>query len=359
MMPAVVREDMSEPTLVESRDDGEVARPEGADFRLERGTVVDRYVVQGEIGAGGMGVVYAAYDPELDRKVALKLLHARPGSTTARGRLLREARAIAKLRHPNVVTVYDVGTHEGRVFLVMELVSGVTLRRWLRDERRSWRDVIAVLEQAGRGLQAAHAGELVHRDFKPDNVIVEAQGRAVVLDFGLARPLGGSTWGDEDPAPGLRLDTERTRTGMRGGTPAYMAPEQHAGRCPDARVDQFAFCVVAWEALLGTRPGTPDVSEEGARPSWPLARVPRAVRSALRRGLQADPDDRHANMQVLLQALARACVRPRRAVLLAWLSLLLLLGIVGVGASGMQLPTACRLPPGAEVPQGSATAVAP
>src|SRR5688500_15524563 len=134
-----------------------------------------------------MGVVYAAYDPELDRKIALKLLHADSTSSRGRTRLLREAKAIAKLSHPNVVTVHDVGTFEGRVFVAMEYVDGVTLRQWLRERQRPWQEVLDVLSAAGKGLAAAHAADLIHRDFKPDNVLVDRVGRVVVLDFGLAR----------------------------------------------------------------------------------------------------------------------------------------------------------------------------
>ncbi|HET6583119.1 MAG TPA: serine/threonine-protein kinase, partial [Nannocystaceae bacterium] len=158
---------------------------------LARGTGVGRYTVLDKIGSGGMGVVYAAFDPELDRRVALKVLHpgaqGSMGSTDGRNRLLREAQAMAKLTHPNVITVHDVGTFGERVFVAMEFVDGCTLRDWVKQELREWQDIVEVYVRAGRGLAAAHAVGLVHRDFKPDNVLVGNDGRVLVMDFGLAR----------------------------------------------------------------------------------------------------------------------------------------------------------------------------
>jgi len=320
--------DTPDHTLVDSMTDGVEHELDEPAVRLDRGAMVERYVVLHELGAGGMGVVYAAYDPELDRKVALKLLHARRGSVRARARLLREARSIAKIRHPNVVTVYDVGTYEDRIFVAMELVEGQTLRRWVQANSPSWRAIVEVLAQAGRGLQAAHAGDLVHRDFKPDNVLVDQDGRAVVLDFGLARIAGVvDADGVTTSRPGP-FDTELTRTGARVGTPAYMAPEQQRGQGSDAKVDQFSFCVVAWEALLGVRPYPTRSSELGGglvldKPPRALADrspVPVRLRRVLARGLGVTPGDRYADMGQLLTAIESACkVRgPRLPSALGW-----------------------------------------
>ncbi|MEM6994111.1 MAG: serine/threonine-protein kinase, partial [Myxococcota bacterium] len=230
---------------------------------LELGRVFGRYVVLQHIGAGGAGTVYAAYDPELNRKVALKVLNdERPRS---RQRLMREAQAIAKVTHPNIVAVHDVGTHQGRVYIAMEFVDGFTLRRWLAVKTRPWQDVLDKLNAAGEGLAAAHDAGLVHRDFKPDNVLVDRAGRVVVLDFGLARrasTAGDSRQSEEDQQIDAMLRTPRhtpldiniTGAGALMGTPAYMAPEQHLRQRVDARTDQFSFCVVFWEALYGERP---------------------------------------------------------------------------------------------------------
>jgi serine/threonine protein kinase len=171
--------------------------PVKGEERLSPGTAVGRYIVQDVLGAGGMGVVYSAFDPELDRKVAIKLLQARPGGSESGGQtwLVREAQAMARLAHPNVVTVYDVGAMPGdRVFVAMELVEGITLREWMK-QGHTWRESLAVMRAAGAGLAAAHSAGLVHRDFKPDNVLVGKDGRTRVMDFGLARLKG-----DESPA---------------------------------------------------------------------------------------------------------------------------------------------------------------
>ncbi len=335
--------------------------------RLERGRTVQRYVVLYELGSGGMGVVYAAYDPELDRKIALKLLHADSTSTRGRTRLLREAKAIAKLSHPNVVTVHDVGTFEGRVFVAMEYVDGVTLRQWLREKQRPWQEVLEVLTAAGQGLAAAHAADLIHRDFKPDNVLVDRAGRVVVLDFGLARratshddshssssersprPVRSDTGTariEIDPAAAERprvherpdeLDVELTRTGAVLGTPAYMSPEQHLGVSVDARTDQFSFCVVLWEALWGVRPFRGDTARitavnvvKGIVDDPPRhVRVPNWLRRVLVRGLAVDVPDRYPHMNALLAALRRESTRKvRRGIALA-------AGIVGLGVGAV------------------------
>ncbi len=302
-----------------------------------RGSTIGRYVVLYELGSGGMGVVYAAYDPELDRKVALKLLHADSKSSRGRRRLLREAKAIAKLNHPNVVTVHDVGTFEGRVFVAMEWIDGVTLRQWLRDQPRPWRLALDVASAAGEGLAAAHAADLIHRDFKPDNILVEPNGRVVVLDFGLARrpqsghdsgasansdsEIGEALFEEASPprGPGA-LDENLTRTGAVLGTPAYMAPEQHLGESVDTRCDQFAFCVVLWEALYGVRPFAGDnaritamavVAGEIQEPPRGTG-VPNWIRRVLQRGLSVRADDRYADMAQLIAALRGKSTRTLR-----------------------------------------------
>ena len=190
---------------------------------------VDRYEIRRRLGEGGMGVVYAAYDPELDREVAIKLLrlHAADGDTLpARTRLLREAQAMARLAHPNVVTVYDVGEWHEQVFIAMEIAGG-TLRAW--QDGRPWREVVAMYRDAARGLAAAHAAGLVHRDFKPDNVLIGHDGRVRVTDFGLARAAGEpGERAEVGAAMSGMLGTPLTETGTVMGTPAYMAPEQIA-----------------------------------------------------------------------------------------------------------------------------------
>lgn len=288
---------------------------------LEQGTRIGRYVILERIGAGGMGVVYAAHDPELDRRVALKLL--RPDRTGAaaeqhRIRLQREAQAIARLSHPNVVAVYDAGSLGNQVFVAMEFVEGRTLRQWLAEGRRSWQEIVEVFIAAGRGLAAAHAAGLAHRDFKPDNVLLGQDGRVRVVDFGLARPVGDVESGGE-AAPeeassgsgGRLLDTPLTEWGVALGTPAYMAPEQLRGQGADARSDQFSFCVALWEALYGQRPfpgrGLREVlaaERRGELREPPDGTgVPARFLPILRRGLAVAPEARYPGMEELLHGL--------------------------------------------------------
>jgi eukaryotic-like serine/threonine-protein kinase len=305
--------------------DGAVARP------LEFGRSIGRYVVLGRLGRGGMGVVYAAYDPELDRKLALKVLHDAQDDDAGRRRsqrLLREAQAMAQLSHPNVITVHDVGTVEGRVFFAMELIEGHTLAAWLRLRTRSWSEIVEVFIAAGRGLHAAHTAGLVHRDFKPDNVLAGVDGRVRVTDFGIARPPRGvvsstpiSASGIEPPLGaslgGRVLDMTLTRPGALAGTPAYMSPEQFGGGPLDARGDQFSFCVALWQALFGELPfhGVTAAERAVAVSSGQLrappasAAVPAFVRAAVTRGLAVDPAARHPDMAALLAVLGQ---RPAR-----------------------------------------------
>jgi tetratricopeptide (TPR) repeat protein len=298
---------------------------------LRRGDVVDRYVVLSQVGRGGMGVVYAAYDPQLDRKVALKLhVSARGEGPDARTRMLREAQAMAQIHHPSVVTVHDLGTWNDRVWIVMEFVSGRTLTQWIGERRRRWAEVVALFVRIGEGLHVAHAAGLVHRDIKPENVMVEAAGGVRILDFGLARG-GAPDVSRTGSIPGVvhasALDVSLTLDGALLGTPRYMAPEQWEGAAIDPRTDQFAFCVALWEALFGQPPfpgaTVPELALAvlaGRVPQPPAgARVPGRVRRAVQRGLAVDPGQRWPSMQHLLAELRRTPIRRKR----------LLAGLVG------------------------------
>ncbi|HET6585726.1 MAG TPA: protein kinase, partial [Nannocystaceae bacterium] len=324
--------------------------------RFEPPRRLHRYVLLERLGSGGGGIVYAAYDPQLDRKVAIKLLRGL-ADERAQLRLVREAQALAKLAHPNVVTVFDVGTYDpasadddGRVlpgmlatdpvvFIVMEYIDGPTLADWLRTrssqrDGRWRRDVIDQFLAAGRGLVAAHALGIVHRDFKPQNVVIGGDGRARVLDFGLSRVVASSIEAaNGSQAMALPIDSgshdlfSLTDAGTVMGTPAYMAPEQHLGIAVDARADQFAFCVALFEALHGQRPFVGAnlgeivrAKQEGSvRPAASV--LPRRIERALARGLAPDPDARHSDLVALLAAL-----EPRRG--RAWASITAALAVV-------------------------------
>jgi hypothetical protein len=301
------------------------ALPAGLD--LPRGTGVGRYLVLERVGRGGMGEVYAAYDPELHRKVALKMLLTgaaeEPSREFLRTRLVREAQAMARLAHPNVVAVYDVGTHAGQVFVAMEFVDGQTLTTWLAETPRPWREVLSLFVPAGRGLAAAHAAGLIHRDFKPDNVLVGRDGRPRVTDFGLAH-LGadGASGASGSAPPERRLSL--TSTGELLGTPAYMAPEQFAGKAADARTDQFNFCAALYEALYGQRPFAGEsfvalaqaVTRGEVRPAPRGSPVPPWLRAEVLRGLSLRAEDRHPSMEALLAAVDRdPAARTRRVAL--------------------------------------------
>lgn len=279
---------------------------------LNKGASLGRYMVLDALGRGGMGIVYAAYDPVLDRRVALKILRRATLDSADQERLVGEAVAMARLTHPNVVTVFDVGTFARRLFIAMELVEGETLRAWA-ERPRSWRETLAMYLQAGRGLAAAHAAGIVHRDFKPDNVLVGRDGRARVADFGLAL-------GDSLPEAGARagdpLGGEPEISIV--GTPRYAAPEQLDGAQVDARADQFSFCAALWEALCGKPPFegrsvlTLLDSIERIEPRPPQGRdIPARVRAALLRGLRPDADARFPSMDALLEALARETLSAR------------------------------------------------
>ncbi|WNG34440.1 tetratricopeptide repeat protein [Archangium violaceum] len=318
---------------------------------IGRGTPLDRYVVLDPLGQGGMGMVYAAYDSVLDRKVALKLLPRAdsvegPEVTSGRARLLREAQAMARLSHPNVVAVYDVYQHGTQVFMAMELVEGQTLLQWQRERPRSWREILTAFLAAGRGLAAAHAAGLVHRDFKPTNVLVGKDGRVRVTDFGLARPHNAPVeLGSEDGAPSADtspvkshslLELELTQRGAVLGTPAYMAPEQFRGAVADARTDQFSFAVSLWEALYGERPfegSSPSERRENVlagriKPPPPYSKVPPWVNRALLRALNTAPEARYPSLDALLATLERDPAKVRRR----WLTAVALVLLVTASA---------------------------
>ena len=309
-----------------SRETSRVALAAGA-------TIEERYVVLARAGQGGMGEVYAAYDRKLDRKVALKMLLR--DDSHDKTRLMREAQAMARLAHPNIVAVFDTGTFEDRLFLSMEFVQGTTLRAWQKAAERDWRDVLKVYLEAGAGLAAAHAAGLVHRDFKPANVLVSDSGAVKVTDFGLARAVGeparrraavAETSDVPEATPsGPSLDTTMTGEGTLLGTPGYMAPEQILGLATDERGDQFAFCVALYEALYGHKPFAGESEAErnesvvAGRIREPprSSRVPMHVRRALERGLSVDRSSRHDSIRALLGELSLDPSRKRRRILLA------------------------------------------
>ncbi len=280
---------------------------------LEPDTRIGRYLVRMRLGAGGMGEVYEAYDPELDRVLAIKLVHPRADRHHEEQRLLvAEAQALAQLSHPNVVQVYDAGTLGGRVFVAMELVEGRTLQTWLRahsadsGRRASWQDLVDLFLDAGRGLAAAHAAGIVHGDFKPSNVMVGSDGRARVFDFGLARTAGHTSRPSDEIA-----DLGRSNSEVRG-TPGFMAPEQFRGGELLPATDQFAYCVSLYVALFGQPPFAGETLAELRRNVTAGAvRVPRghdvppALRRAVLRGLRVDPATRHESMEALLATLVR------------------------------------------------------
>lgn len=266
-----------------------------------------RYLVIGRLGRGGMGEVFAAYDPELDRKVALKRVRVEDRVRgDRRARLLHEAQAMAKIRHPNVVAVYDVGQLDDEIFVAMELVDGETLRGWM-GRAHAVEEIVAVFVQAARGLAAAHDNAVVHRDFKPDNAMIDRSGRVQVLDFGLAA-------------------TANDAGASVVGSPAYMAPEQYAGAPPDALSDQFALCVALFETLHGRRPFVGETIAalaaavtrgEIAEPAEPR-KIPRWLDLAVRRGIATAPSDRWPDLAALIAELESGLARGRRGRRQGW-----------------------------------------
>jgi len=318
---------------------------------------VGRYLLLKRLGEGGMGVVYSAYDPDLERKVALKLLRpdVRTDSEEARARLLREAQAMARVSHPNVIPIFDVGVWGDQVFLAMELVDGGTLSSWMQEAERPWRQVLECFLAAGQGLQAAHEAGLVHRDFKPANVLMSRTGRVYVTDFGLARQVGAARKEDPLPEEARQLSRDRhmlettiTEVGMVMGTPAYMSPEQLQDAELDARSDQFSFCASLYWGLYRQRafdphrmsahvaalpPPPPKESPDHTQPLTPPGsakrllsgktegliqepprdvKVPAWVRQAVMRGLALEPGARFPSMKELLEALSQEQRRARR-----------------------------------------------
>ena len=298
-----------------------------------------------------MGIVYLADDPELDRRVALKILRGQDAQASER--LYREAQALARVSHPNVIVVYEVGTFEGQLFMAMEFVEGESLTSWLH-ESRTVPELLATFAQAGRGLAVAHDVGLVHRDFKPDNVLVGRDGRVRVVDFGLAcadAVLRASNQVDVDATIGTR-DAFRTltRTGAFMGTPAYMAPEQYDGLPADARTDQFGFCVALYEALYKVRPFEAETLPELARAVKAGAvrpprgaRVPRHVERALLRGLHPRPEDRFASMDTLLAELHASS--PKLGMPFMALAAAVLAAVATTYALVARAPTPSSMPP--------------
>ena len=311
---------------------------------------IGRYMVIARLGAGGMGVVYRAYDPDLDRRVAIKVLRGH-STADARTRLVREAQAMAKLSHPNVVQVFDVGVVGDQVFVAMDYVDGQDLGAWIEEGAHPWEEVVDVLVQAGAGLAAAHAVGLVHRDFKPDNVLLErdpvsGRQRARVADFGLARL--GEAEGEGEGAGAAAVDVrssvlqaELTRVGAVMGTPAYMSPEQHMGVAVDARTDVFSFSVAFFEALYGQRPYGGDslealrlaASSKRRAPPPAGTRVPGWLHKIVAKGMSAARDERYARMDQLLAAIEAGRARGRRR---GWIAGAAAVAVVAGGWLGLR-----------------------
>jgi tetratricopeptide (TPR) repeat protein/predicted Ser/Thr protein kinase len=350
--------------------------PPGSGRQPQRGDTVGRYLILERVGEGGMGVVFAAWDPDLGRRVAIKLLRTdkqQPdGPSRGQARLLREAQAMARVSHPHVISVYDVGTLDDSVFVAMEFVDGSTLKKWVKEKPRHWREVLDTFLAAGRGLAGAHAAGLVHRDFKPDNVLIGKDGRIRVTDFGLARLA------DEKDAGARRATlpelaaieegpelAQLTRDGLVVGTPMYMAPEQRRGEPPEPRSDQFSFCVALYWALYGAWPferqrspargaeSAPGSSQKGTqrdsqRTSNPRpvnaatgafeppqdSKVPGFLRRAILRGLAPEPERRFASMEALLANLEYRPRRIRRAAVAA--ALVVAAGVGGISWSSQR-----------------------
>jgi eukaryotic-like serine/threonine-protein kinase len=304
--------------------------------------LVDRYVIEERIGAGGMGIVYAAHDLELQRPVAIKLVRPRVGDGAGRARLAREARTMASLRHANIATVFDIGTVDERIFIVMELVDGGTLASWLRDAPRSWREITGVFAQAAAGLAAAHAAGLVHRDFKPENVLVGRDGVVRVTDFGLARLVGEAGSGEVAERP--TGPEPIAASAAVSGTPGYIAPEILQRRAYDARADQYSFCVALQRALSGPRASSGDGHGDRAAADAPPAaaadRAPRWLRRIVQRGLALDPALRWPSVDAMIGAIERRLQGPRRTAYAA--------AVLGLAA----LATSLVIARGARAPAG-------
>ena len=318
---------------------------------LSKGMEFGRYKIVRRIGSGGMGTVYSAFDPTLDRTVALKVLHDKVESGDAEQRLLREAQAMARLSHPNVVTVHDAGMKDDRPYVAMEFVEGSDLRTWLKREQRSWREIVDQFLAAGDGLAAAHAAGLIHRDFKPGNVMVGNDGRVRVTDFGLARAAEVGDWETlersietlampaADAESSSPLETPLTQAGTVLGTPAYMAPEQALEGRADHRSDQYAFCVSLYVALFGKHPlgefsNLPEfvaqLESKDVSPPPPDHQVPGRIVDAIMKGLSRSPDQRFPTMDALLEALRFDPAQRRKRWLLAATAVVAVAAVVGI-----------------------------
>ena len=320
-----------------------------------QGSTIGRYVVLGALGEGGMGVVLRAYDPKLRREVALKVMRAgkKLAGAEAAARMLREAQALARLNHPNVVAVYDAEPTDDGVTIAMEYVEGSTLREWLRETTRSWPAVLEVLLAVGRGLAAAHSAGVIHRDIKPDNVLVSRGGQVKLTDFGLARSGGGAPSSSSELPQELSdssdadEDVPLTQIGTVLGTPPYLAPEQHAGQTADARSDQYALCVSLWEALHGERPfrGKSVVALVTAKLQGPPARrrssVPDWLDAIIVRGLSPDPDERWPSVEALVNELGSGRARARGRRIAVGAAFATCIGVAGL--AGVQWDRATRV----------------
>ena len=298
-----------------------------------------RFKLLDELGMGGMGIVFAAYDVELERKVAIKFVRPRAPETISadqeRAWLMREARAMAQISHPNVLAVHDVGTLGDQMFIAMEYVEGMTLSQWLKSQDRPWRDVLSMFIQAGRGLAAAHARGILHRDFKPENVLVDRDGRVRLVDFGLARFANPVKNGQrETETPQGQGDIKnmqyhaalgvRTTQGKFLGTPAYMAPEQLMGEPVDERTDQYGFCVALFQGLYGKLPFNAEnmgallerIRHCRVNAVPKLSCVPPSLHQAVMRGMNPNPAQRFSSIEVLLEQLEQqSAVRQRQSIL--------------------------------------------
>lgn len=344
-----------EPTL----DDADVTRGSARSMRLEPAVPdrIGRFVVESRLGVGGMGAVFRAHDPALDRPVALKLLRgeARPDE---QARLRREAQALARLSHPHVVKVFEAGLHGTRAYIAMELVDGISLDAWLAARSRTLHEILDAFIQAGEGLAAAHTAGFVHRDFKPSNVMMGADGRVRVLDFGLAwaDPLSIS---NEDPSGAVSSElspamwsSDLTRTGALLGTPAYMSPEQLGAKPATEASDQFAFCVAIYQALYRCHPFSDEnggqdlmgnVLTGRLRPTPSAPAVPARIRRAVTRGLSLAPEERWPSIARLLDELRRARRPPtwRRTLAIGTAAVGMLAGGVWLAAAREPADAAC------------------
>jgi eukaryotic-like serine/threonine-protein kinase len=310
--------------------------------QLER---VDRFRVVRKLGAGGMGMVYEAWDEKLQRRVALKFLRSEAGRESSERRFLREAQGLARISHPNVVPVYDVGRWEGRVWIAMEYVAGRTLGAWAAEAPREPAEIVRHWIAAGRGLAAIHAAGLIHRDIKPDNVLLGDDGRVRIVDFGLVK--AADTLDGESSSSGPRnsessvhsigpetssLDENLTVVHGFVGTPSYAAPEHWERRWVDARSDQYSLCVSLWEALCGSRPPRQERLRGGLVPLRDEQRMSKRLHLALSRGLALEPRDRFEDMPRLLAALEP----PRRR----WLAPAIAAGLTALVVAGAALALA-------------------